>query len=121
MEGERGQSANTKSPGRRGQGGPRRPYQFGSSQPSSAGTAGGPAFLAPSAPSPPSLWLFLLGEAEPHTSQLSELLLSAEVSAQVQLSLLGDFRALADSVLPKVSQKLWSMALFWKWSGPLFW
>lgn len=97
------------------------PYQFWLSQPSSAGTASGTAFLAPSPPSPPSLLLFLLVEAEPHTSQLSELLLSVEVSAHVQLSLLGDLRALVGSALPKVSQKLWSMVLFWKWSGPLFW
>lgn len=47
-------------------------------------------------------------------SQLSELFFSAEMSGQVQLSLLGDWRVLPDSVPPpKLSQKLWSMVLFW--------
>lgn len=107
-------------------------YQSWASQPSSTGAGGGADFLValalPSPPppqaSPPSLWsLFLLldAEPEPHTSQLSELLFSAEASAQVQLSLLGDLRALEGSVPPNVSQKLWSMVLFWELSPPLFW
>lgn len=95
-------------------------YQFWLSQPSSA--VDGAAFLvafalpsplAPSQLSQPSLLLFLLldAEPEPQTSQLSELLLPVEASAQVQLSLLGDL-ALEGSAFPKVSQKLWSMLLF---------
>lgn len=93
------------------------------SQPSSSTTGGGAAFLAvlarPSLPppqvSPPPLSLFLSldAEPEPHMSQLSELLFSAEASAHVQLSLLGDLWALRGSALPKASQKLWSMVLFW--------
>lgn len=59
-----------------------------------------------SQPSPLSLFLLLDAEPEPHTSQLSELLLSAEASAHVQLSLLGDRCALAGSAVPKASQKL---------------
>jgi hypothetical protein len=105
-------------------------YQFWLSQPSSTAVDGA-AFLAAlallsplaiSQLSQPSLLLFLLldAEPEPHTSQLSELLLPVEASAQVQLSLLGDF-ALGGSALPKVSQKLWSMVLFWMLSPPLFW
>lgn len=82
-----------------------------------------PSPLPPQA-SPRSLWslFFLVGaEPEPHTSQLSELLFSAEVSAHVQLSLLGDLWPLVDSALPKVSQKLWSTVRFRAWSPPLFW
>lgn len=91
------------------------------------------AFLAtlarPSPPppqaSPPSLLSLILlldadAEPEPQTSQLSELLLSAEASAHVQLSLLGDRWALAGSVLPKDSQKLWSR-VFCELSPLLFW
>lgn len=107
-------------------------YQSWLSQPSSTGTTGGVAFLEvlalpsplPPQASPRSLWsLFLLvdAEPEPHTSQLSELLFSAEASAHVQLSLLGDLWPLVDSALPKVSQKLWSTARFKAWSPPLFW
>lgn len=59
-----------------------------------------------------SLFLWLDVEPEPHTSQLSELLFSAEALAHVQLSLLGDLWAVAGSVLPKVSQKLWGRVLF---------
>lgn len=100
-------------------------YQSWLSQPSSTCAAGGavvflevlalPSPLPPQA-SPTSLWSLLLlldAEPEPHTSQLSELRFSAEASAQVQLSLLGDLWALAGSALPKVSQKLWSTVLFW--------
>lgn len=108
------------------------PYQSWLSQPSST-VGGGVAFLAtlarPSPPPPQASPLSLLSlillldadaEPEPHTSQLSELLLSAEASAHVQLSLLGDRWALAGSALPKASQKLWSR-VFWELSPPLFW
>lgn len=96
-------------------------YQSWLSQPSStcvAGVAGFLAALALPSPqaSPTSLWSLLLlldAEPEPHTSQLSELRFSAEASAHVQLSLLGDLWALAGSLLPKVSQKLWSTELLW--------
>lgn len=98
-------------------------YQSWLSQPSSTGAAGGTAFLGALAlpsPLPPqasprsllSLFLLLDAEPEPHTSQLSELRFSAEASAHVQLSLLGDLWPLAGSALPKVSQKLWS-TVFW--------
>lgn len=109
----------------------RGPYQSWLSQPSST-AGGGAAFLATlalpsppppqaSPPSPLSLFLLLDAEPEPHTSQLSELLLSAEASAHVQLSLLGDLWALAGSALPKASQKPGSKGLLWEWSPPLFW
>lgn len=99
-------------------------YQSWLSQPSSTCVVGGAGFLValalPSPPppqaSPTSLWSLLLlldAEPEPHTSQLSELRFSAEASAHVQLSLLGDLWALAGSVFPKVSQKLWSTELLW--------
>lgn len=107
-------------------------YQLWLSQPSSTWAGFGAAFLVtlgrPSPPppqaSPPSLlslFLWLEGEPEPHTSQLSELRFSAEASAHVQLSLLGDLWAAAGSVLPKVSQKLWGRVLLWELSPPLFW
>lgn len=80
-----------------------------------------PSPPAPSQLSQPSLLLSLWLDAEPHTSQLPELLLSVEVSAHVQLSLLGDLRALEGSALPKLSQKLWSMALLCELSPPLLW
>lgn len=91
-----------------------RAYQSWLSQPSSTGAAAFLVALALPSPPPPqasprsllSLFLLLDAEPEPHTSQLSELLFSAEASAHVQLSLLGDLWPLAGSALPKVSQKL---------------
>lgn len=116
-----GSDGRTCDEGRLGRRGPGPAYQSWLSQPSSTCVAGGAGFLAPLAlpspqASPTSLWSLLLlldAEPEPHTSQLSELRFSAEASAHVQLSLLGDLWALAGSLLPKVSQKLWSTALLW--------
>ncbi|MEQ2185091.1 hypothetical protein GOODEAATRI_014689 [Goodea atripinnis] len=50
------------------------------------------------------LCLLLEAPSEPQLSQLSELFL-AELSAMVQLSLLGDFFSFRELLLPKVSQK----------------
>ena len=88
-------------------------YQSALSQASSAGFVGLFVFVLPSAfsqllsqASQPSSVLCLLLDAasEPQLSQLSELFF-AELSAMVQLSLLGDFLAFKELLLPKVSQK----------------
>lgn len=50
------------------------------------------------------LCLLLDAASEPQLSQLSELFF-AELSGMVQLSLLGDFLAFKELLLPKVSQK----------------
>lgn len=103
----------------------RRGYQSWLSQPSStcaAGRAALPVAVARPSPPPPqasptSLAPLFLWDAEPEpgASQLSAALV------QARPSLLGALRGWAGSALPKVSQKLWSMALFWEPSPALCW
>lgn len=99
-------------------------YQFALSQPSSVEGAWllPPFFPLPSASqwlsqfSQLSLLLFLLleGVPDPHTSQLSELFLSAWFSGNVQLSPLGDLVGfLISSELPNVSQNDLPEVAFW--------
>lgn len=70
------------------------------------------------------LCLLLDAASEPQLSQLSELFF-AELSATVQLSLLGDFLAFREVLLPKVSQKSletdWLELPWYPWLGSMFW
>lgn len=93
-------------------------YQSALSQVSSAGFVG-LFFVFPSAFSQllshasqlsSVLCLLLDATSDPQLSQLSELFF-AELSAMVQLSLLGDFLVFKELLLPKVSQK--SLATGW--------
>lgn len=70
------------------------------------------------------LCLLLDAASEPQLSQLSELFF-AELSATVQLSLLGDCLAFKELLLPKVSQKSletdWLELPWYPWLGSMFW
>lgn len=71
-----------------------------------------------------SVLCLLDAASEPQLSQLSELFF-AELSATVQLSLLGDFLAFKELLLPKVSQKSletdWLELPWYPWLGSMFW